>query len=123
MGERIDIDNTSDEKSTDFYYSASDVYGVNVFTDEFHDAKDTVVSEETEKNDVIMTELFSGTPTVPETYENITSLMFMGKQYETRYRDYNSGNSSIAIVGWCLLSSLVSLGICIFITYKVKKTK
>lgn len=123
MSDRLKIDNTIKEKSTDFYYSATDMYGVDVFTESYRETKELVANQYKEKTVNTVSVMFDGDNELQDSYETFATSMFMGKQYERKYRDYNNNNEIMLSFVLCILAGAFSLIMCAFITKFVKKKK
>ena len=121
MSDRLNIDSKIGERSSDFYYSASDMFGVDVFTDDFREELRETKSIVSSKNESLLTELFSEEFVESGPFDSFEGQMFMTKRYEAKYHENNSITGTFLSIILCTFAGIISLGLCVFITNVVKK--
>lgn len=108
MDERIEIDNTINGKPRDLYYSVTDLYGLDLFSENFRENKKVI--DETnllEKQELQQKVFGQEKKTVTNPYEKVASQMFLQDTWESRYRE----EESQGYFGYVLASSLMA---CVF---------
>lgn len=120
MSERLEIDDKVKEKSTDFYYSASDMYGVDVFTDSFREQDILIDTQKQDKLSKITSEMFVKDTCLDVSYA-FSEQMFMTRQYERKYKsDVNDMGILLEVLGG-ILAGTVSLIMCMILTTITKR--
>lgn len=121
MNDRLKIDSKIGERSSDFYYSASDMFGVDVFTEDFREELKETKSIVSSHNDSILTGLFSEEFIELGPYEAFEGQMFMTKDYKAKYHESSNIAGTFLSVMLCIVAGGISLGLCVFITKVIKK--
>ena len=121
MSSRLNIDYAIKEKSTDFYYSVTDMYDIELFTDDFRQEEEKIIEESTLKHENLNSYFFKKIIAPTEPFNQIENQLFMGKTYEIKYKNYSDSSNMFFATGICILTSILTLGICIIITNKIKK--
>ena len=121
MSDRLKIDSKIGERSSDFYYSASDMFGIDVFTEDFREELKETKSIVSSQNDSILTEMFSNELLESGPYEAFAGQMFMTKEYKAKYHESSNITGTFLSIILCTFAGIISLGLCVFITNVVKK--
>ena len=120
MSNRLQIDNKVKEKAIDFYYSATDMYGVDLFSDDFENQNYLIKCSEEQHSADLTASLFGADKKETVTYA-FCEQMFLTKQYERKYKSPSDDLGIYLYIICGILAGVISLIGCMVITEIVKR--